>query len=39
MYHDDEDGDNMIAVTVQAEIMAIDEDEDFANDSEMAGHD
>jgi F-box and leucine-rich repeat protein GRR1 len=39
MYRDDEDGDHMIAVTVQAEIMAIDEDEDFANDSEMAGQD
>jgi F-box and leucine-rich repeat protein GRR1 len=38
MYHDDEDGDNMVVVTAQANIMAIDED-DFGDDSEMAGQD
>jgi F-box and leucine-rich repeat protein GRR1 len=38
MYHDDEDGDNMVVVTAQANIMAIDEEDDFGNDdSEMAG--
>jgi F-box and leucine-rich repeat protein GRR1 len=38
MYHDDEDGDTMMVVTAQANIMAIDEDE-FGDDSEMAGQD
>lgn len=37
MYHEDEDGDNMMTVTAQANIMAIDEEDEFGNDSEMAG--
>lgn len=36
MYHDDEDGDNMVVVTAQANTMAIDEEDEFGNDSEMA---
>jgi F-box and leucine-rich repeat protein GRR1 len=39
MYHEDEDGDNMAVVTAQANIMAIDEEDEFGNDSEMAGQD
>ncbi|CAE7013292.1 hypothetical protein PTNB73_00966 [Pyrenophora teres f. teres] len=39
MYHDDEDGDNMVVVTAQANIMAIDEEDEFGNDSEMLGQD
>ncbi|KAI4628826.1 uncharacterized protein J4E88_000679 [Alternaria novae-zelandiae] len=40
MYHEEEDGDNMVVVTAQANIMAIDEEDDFGNDdSEMAGQD
>jgi F-box and leucine-rich repeat protein GRR1 len=39
MYHEDEDGDNMVVVTAQANIMAIDEEDEFGNDSEMAGQD
>jgi F-box and leucine-rich repeat protein GRR1 len=39
MYHEDEDGDNMVVVTAQANIMAIDEEDEFGNDSEMLGQD
>jgi F-box and leucine-rich repeat protein GRR1 len=39
MYHDDEDGDNMVVVTAQANGMAIDEEDEFNDDSEMAGQD
>jgi F-box and leucine-rich repeat protein GRR1 len=39
MYHEDEDGDNMVVVTAQANEMAIDEEDEFGNDSEMAGQD
>ncbi|KAF1945725.1 ubiquitin ligase complex F-box protein GRR1 [Clathrospora elynae] len=41
MYHEeDEASDNMMVVTAQANIMAIDEmDDEFGNDSEMIGHD
>jgi F-box and leucine-rich repeat protein GRR1 len=39
MYHEDEEGDNMMTMTAQANIMAIDEEDEFGNDSEMAGQD
>lgn len=39
MFREDEDGDNMVVVTAQANIMAIDEEDEFGNDSEMAGQD
>jgi F-box and leucine-rich repeat protein GRR1 len=39
MYHEDEDGDNMVVVTAQANGMVIDEEDEFGNDSEMAGQD